>query len=163
MLLSLGTTVGLAGYFRGLAASDATAKSGASAGATTPAGTAAPSASSGGTAGTTAAATTGGTAAGSVLAGGTYTGDVATNRWGPVQVQITVAGGSISDVAVLEVPSGNSKDVTINNRAVPVLVQSTLAAQSAQIDSVSGATYTSTSYKQSLQSAIDAARAAASN
>ena len=98
-----------------------------------------------------------------MLADGTYTGDVATNRWGPVQVQITVAGGSISDVAVLEVPSGNSKDVTINNRAVPVLVQSTLAAQSAQIDSVSGATYTSTSYKQSLQSAIDAARAAASN
>ena len=61
----------------------------------------------------------------------------------------------------LQVPNSNSKDVSINNRAVPILVQSTLTAQSANISSVSGATYTSGSYKQSLQSAIDAARAAA--
>ncbi|MGE0879114.1 MAG: FMN-binding protein [Acidimicrobiia bacterium] len=95
------------------------------------------------------------------LTDGTYTGGTYTNRWGPVQVQITVAGGRITAVTALQVPNSNSKDVSINNRAVPILVQSTLTAQSANISSVSGATYTSGSYKQSLQSAIDAARAAA--
>ena len=95
------------------------------------------------------------------MADGTYTGDTFTNRWGPVQVQITVANGSISAVDVLQTPTDDRKSISINNRAVPTLVSETLAAQSAQINSVSGATYTSTGYKQSLQSAIDDAVAAA--
>ena len=87
----------------------------------------------------------------------TYTGDSASTRWGPVQVQITVAGGSVTDVSVIDYPSGNGKDQQINARALPVLVQETLDSQSADIDMVSGATVTSEGYLESLQSALDQA------
>jgi uncharacterized protein with FMN-binding domain len=95
------------------------------------------------------------------LADGTYTGATSTNKWGPVQVQITVANGTITSVTALQTPDADTKSVTINNRAVPTLNASALTAQSADINSVSGATYTSDSYKESLQSAIDAATQAA--
>jgi uncharacterized protein with FMN-binding domain len=72
-------------------------------------------------------------------------------------VEITVANGSITDVSVIDYPSNNGKDQQINARALPVLVQETLKAQSANIDMVSGATYTSDGYLQSLQSALDQA------
>src|SRR3954451_14026839 len=88
---------------------------------------------------------------------GTVTGTVADTRWGPVQVQITVADGSITDVAVVQYPNSNSKDEEINARALPILIQETLKAQSASIDMVSGATYTSDGYVTSLQSALDQA------
>ena len=88
---------------------------------------------------------------------GTVTGSVAETRWGPVQVQITVANGSITDVAVVQYPDSNGKDQEINARALPILIQETLKAQSASIDMVSGATYTSEGYVQSLQSALDQA------
>jgi uncharacterized protein with FMN-binding domain len=90
----------------------------------------------------------------------TYTGSVASTRWGNVQVTITVADGKITDVAVPVYPSGNGKDQEINAYALPVLRQETLAAQSASIDTVSGATVTSDGYLQSLQSALDAAHLA---
>ncbi len=83
------------------------------------------------------------------------TGSVAITQWGPVQVQLTVAGGVISKVTVLQYPSGNGKDQEINDYALPILTKETVDAQSAQIDMVSGATYTSTGYIQSLQSALD--------
>jgi uncharacterized protein with FMN-binding domain len=86
-----------------------------------------------------------------------YVGQVADTRWGPVQVKITVAGGTITHASVLQSPSGNPRDFEINNRALPILVQETVDAQSARIDMVSGATVTSDGYIQSLQSAIDAA------
>ena len=76
----------------------------------------------------------------------TYTGDVAQTQWGPVQVAITVADGAITEVAVPQYPAGNPRDVEINNYALPVLVQETIDAQSAQIDMVSGATVTSNGY-----------------
>jgi uncharacterized protein with FMN-binding domain len=87
----------------------------------------------------------------------TYTGDVAQTRWGPVQVAITVTGSKITAVDVVEYPNNNGRDQEINDYALPVLVQSTLAAQSAQIDVVSGATVTSDGYVESLQSALDKA------
>ena len=87
----------------------------------------------------------------------TYTGSVAQTRWGPVQVQITVQGGKITKVTVLQQPNGNHKDAEINSYALPILVQDTLNAQSAQIDMVSGATVTSDGYLTSLQSALDQA------
>jgi uncharacterized protein with FMN-binding domain len=87
----------------------------------------------------------------------TYTGDPASTRWGPVQVQITVADGTITDVSVVDYPQENGKDQQINARALPVLVQETLTAQSADIDMVSGATVTSDGYVESLQSALDQA------
>jgi uncharacterized protein with FMN-binding domain len=87
----------------------------------------------------------------------TVTGAVASTRWGPVQVQITVAGGKVTAVDVVEYPNGNGRDQQINARALPVLVSETLKAQSADIDMVSGATVTSDGYVESLQSALDQA------
>ncbi|WP_433282368.1 FMN-binding protein [Micromonospora sp. CA-244673] len=88
---------------------------------------------------------------------GTATGSVAQTRWGPVQVEITVSGGKITHVTAVQVPDGNHRDQEINDYAVPILRQETLTAQSARIDTVSGATVTSDGYRESLQSAIDAA------
>ena len=87
----------------------------------------------------------------------TYTGSVAQTRWGPVQVEITVQSGKITDVSVLQQPNGNGKDAEINDYALPILVQDTLDQQSAQIDMISGATVTSDGYVSSLQSALDQA------
>lgn len=96
--------------------------------------------------------------AASSLADGTYTGDSTGTRYGPVQVQVTVAGGQISDVQVVDYPDGNGRDRQINQNAIPQLVSETVRAQSAQIDMVSGATYTSRGYVTSLQSALDQAQ-----
>ncbi|WP_199509717.1 FMN-binding protein [Nucisporomicrobium flavum] len=104
---------------------------------------------------TAAASTAGGS--GSTSGGKTYTGSVASTRWGDVQVAITVADGTITEVTVPVHPSENGKDREINAYALPVLKQETLAAQSADIDAVSGATVTSDGYVESLQSALDAA------
>jgi uncharacterized protein with FMN-binding domain len=99
-----------------------------------------------------------GTASGAASAGAvTVTGTSADTRWGPVQVQLTVDNGTITDVTVVHYPTGNSKDRAINARAIPILVQETLDAQNAQIDMVSGATVTSDGYVESLQSALDQA------
>lgn len=89
--------------------------------------------------------------------GGTFNGGAVDTRYGPVQVQITVSAGKITAARALQVPQESDRDVRINSQAVPVLVQETLQAQNAQIDTVSGATYTSDGYTRSLQSAIDAA------
>lgn len=86
----------------------------------------------------------------------TVTGPVVQTRWGPVQVQLTVVSSKITAVSVLQYPSGGRSD-QINAQALPILVSETLKAQSAKIDMVSGATYTSTGYLQSLQSALDKA------
>ena len=103
--------------------------------------------SSGGTGTTTSGA---GTASG----GTTYRGSVASTRWGNVQVTITVADGRITSVAVPIYPNSNGKDKQINAEALPILTKETVAAQSADIDTVSGATVTSDGYKESL---LDAA------
>jgi uncharacterized protein with FMN-binding domain len=87
----------------------------------------------------------------------TYAGSVVSTRWGDVQVAITVADGRITDVTVPMYPTENRKDQQINARALPILRQATLAAQSADIDTVSGATVTSDGYRESLQAALDAA------
>lgn len=114
--------------------------------------------SSAGTTGASGTAT--GTAASATgLTDGSYTGAAAQTRYGAVQVQITVTDGRISDVQVPAYPDGNPKDRQINARAVPQLVSETTAAQSANIDMVSGATFTSDGYLTSLQSAIDQAKA----
>ena len=85
----------------------------------------------------------------------TVTGGVAQTQWGPVQVELTLKGSTITDVTMLQYPSGNPQDDQINSYALPILIQDTLDAQSAQIDMVSGATVTSVGYVQSLQSALD--------
>ncbi|GAA2139123.1 FMN-binding protein [Actinomadura napierensis] len=92
-------------------------------------------------------------------ASGTYKGNVIDTRWGPVQVEITMAKGKLTAVKVVQVPTENPRDREINQFAVPQLTQEALTAGNARIDSVSGATYTSEGYIQSLQSALDAAHA----
>jgi uncharacterized protein with FMN-binding domain len=87
----------------------------------------------------------------------TYTGSVAQTRWGPVQVKISVQGGRLTKVTILQHPSGNSRDAQINNYALPILINESLTAQSANIDMVSGATVTSGGYLTSLQAALDEA------
>jgi uncharacterized protein with FMN-binding domain len=84
-------------------------------------------------------------------------GSVASTQWGPVQVELTIRGSTITDVRLLQQPSGNPRDDEINSYAVPKLTQETEDAQGADIDMVTGATVTSTGYIQSLQSAIDRA------
>jgi FMN-binding domain len=84
-------------------------------------------------------------------------GSVAQTRWGPVQVQVMISGGRIVDVVALQVPNGNVRDQEINSYAVPQLHDEVLQAQSAEIDSISGATVTSGGYIESLQAALDAA------
>ncbi len=87
----------------------------------------------------------------------TYAGDAVMTRYGNVQVQITVKDGKITAADVLQVPWNDRRDQMINSSAVPVYNQEAVSAQSAQIDVVSGATYTWDGYTQSLQSAIDQA------
>ena len=86
-----------------------------------------------------------------------YTGDEVQTEWGIVQVQITVENGKVTAAEATKVPDGNHRDEEINAYAVPVLNQEVLDAQSAGIDTVSGATVTSDGYIESLQSALDAA------
>ncbi len=94
----------------------------------------------------------------SALKDGTFTGATAQTRYGGVQVVVTVAGGKITQVQVPQYPSDNGRDQELSSYALPQLVNETIAAQSAQIDMISGATYTSTGYQQSLQSALDQAK-----
>jgi uncharacterized protein with FMN-binding domain len=89
---------------------------------------------------------------------GTVQGSVISTRFGDVQVQVTISGGAITDVTALELPSSDGRSQRIASMAEPVLRQEALKAQSASIDLLSGATYTSEAYAQSLQSALDAAR-----
>lgn len=89
----------------------------------------------------------------------TVTGTAVSTRYGPVQVQLTVSGTTITAATAISYPTGDRRSAQINTSAVPVLEQETVAAQSATVDAVSGASYTSQGYVQSLQSAIDQIRA----
>jgi uncharacterized protein with FMN-binding domain len=100
-----------------------------------------------------------GSTSGSALKDGTATGSVVTTRFGPVQVQVTISGGAITDVTALQMPSRDGHSQQIAELAEPILRQEALQAQSARIDLLSGATYTSEAYAESLQSALDRAHA----
>jgi uncharacterized protein with FMN-binding domain len=83
------------------------------------------------------------------------TGNVANTAYGPVQVQLVVKATRIVKVNILEQPASTEHDLQIGQIAFPRLIGETITAQSARIDTVSGATYTSGGYIQSLQSALD--------
>jgi uncharacterized protein with FMN-binding domain len=87
----------------------------------------------------------------------TVTGDEAQTMYGPVQVKITVAGGKVTAANAIEYPLNDPRDQQINSYAIPALNSEAVAASSAHIDTVSGATYTSQGYITSLQSALDKA------
>jgi uncharacterized protein with FMN-binding domain len=86
------------------------------------------------------------------------TGSVINTNYGPVQVRITLSGSRLVDITALQLPSDRSRSIAISQYAAPILRQEVLAAQGAQIDAVSGASYTSQGYADSLQSALDQAR-----
>lgn len=88
---------------------------------------------------------------------GTYTGSAAETMYGPVQVRATVSGGKLTRVDVLQVPDNGRYEAEIVADALPILQSEALSAQSADIDIVSGATFTSQGYAQSLQSALNQA------
>ncbi len=117
--------------------------------------------SSGPVAGSGAVPAAGGTKSGSGTTSSsgssTVTGSVVQTRYGPVQVALSVAGGKVAGVSVVQYPDGDPRSSQISNYALPVLSDETVAAQGSSIDMVSGATYTSTGYLQSLQSALDQA------
>lgn len=112
--------------------------------------------------GATGGGVTAATPAPTVAAGGgtsartTVDGPVVDTRYGPVQVELVVADGRISDVVALQLPTGR-RSGQISQAAEPILHDEALQAQSASIDLVSGATYTSDAYAQSLQAAINQA------
>jgi uncharacterized protein with FMN-binding domain len=80
--------------------------------------------------------------------------------YGPVQVQVAIRGSKIVSATAIAYPQSGGRDLEINSYAIPILQQDTITKQSAQVDTVSGATYTSDGYRQSLQSALDAAHKA---
>jgi uncharacterized protein with FMN-binding domain len=87
----------------------------------------------------------------------TYDGAPAETRYGTVVVEIRVVDGKITAADAIEHPYTSDTDKEINDRAVPILNDEVLKAQSGEIDMVSGATFTSTGYIQSLQDALDQA------
>ncbi len=85
---------------------------------------------------------------------GTYTGSVADAFYGNLQVKAVISGGKITDVIFLQYPNDRSTSIEINTQAMPLLKQEAIAAQSAQVDGVSGATQSSHAFVESLGSAL---------
>jgi uncharacterized protein with FMN-binding domain len=113
--------------------------------------------SNGGTSATSNGATSGsgsGTGTKSTYTG-QLTGQAVQIPFGTVQVQVTMQNGKITDVQTLQLPSGQFRSQQIGQYAAPQLRSEVLAAQSAQVNTISGATYTSEGYLQSVQSALD--------
>jgi len=123
-------------------------------------GSATSSATVGGTATPTASAAAPAAAAAAAAAAptdGTWQGSTVGTPYGNMQVQVTISGGKITDVTPLQLTGPGGRSVQISNQAAPMLLQEVLAAQSANVSSIGGATYTSDGYLQSLQSALSQA------
>lgn len=88
---------------------------------------------------------------------GTFTGSVADAYYGNVQVQATISGGKITDIKFLQYPNTHSTSVYINQQAMPYLKQEAIQAQSSNVQIISGATFTSQAFQQSLQAALNQA------
>jgi len=88
---------------------------------------------------------------------GTYTGSTADAYYGNVQVSVTITGGKINDVKFLQYPDTHSTSVAINQQAMPYLQQEAIQAQSANVQLISGATFTSQAFIQSLNAALSQA------
>lgn len=87
-------------------------------------------------------------------ANGTFTGPIIPTRFGDVQVRITVSGGRVTDVSTLRMPDDRVRSAEITRYVAPVLRSEAIQAQSANIDVISGATYTSEAYAESLDAAL---------
>ena len=163
ILVTMGATVGLKLYGVGdqVSAASTSVHSTASAGGTT-SGTESDSSSDASSSGSTTTATPSPSATSSPSASAAapsattvITGSAIDTRYGAVQVKVTFSGTTITAVDTIQSPDRDGRDLEINQQALPILQQEVLASQSANIDTVSGATYTSEGYIQSVQSAID--------
>lgn len=85
---------------------------------------------------------------------GTYTGTTVTHRYGSVTVTVTISGGKITNVTAQAVSDGDRRSSSINTQAIPMMKTEVLSANSAKVSTISGATYTTTAYITSLQSAL---------
>jgi uncharacterized protein with FMN-binding domain len=152
-----GTAAGLAALlaFKSHPVADASA-AGTPAAAPTPTMTVGPSSADGARSANSASASASGSGSAST-ATRTVTGAVANTQHGPMQVQLVLTGKQITKVNVLQRTDDGQESNQIDSFAIPKLTSETLTAQSARIDAVSGATYTSQGYIQSLQSALDRA------
>jgi uncharacterized protein with FMN-binding domain len=137
-------TTGTAGAANGTGSTTAGAGSGASG-------------TSGGASGTSGSSGPGTSQGAGSQAQNTYAGQTVSTRYGDVQVQITVQNGKITDVAALHLTDAERRSQMISATAAPILRSEVLQAQSANVQTVSGATITSDAYLQSLQAALDAA------
>jgi len=142
---------------RSAAAAAATGNQASGTGTTDSSGTASSGSSGSGSSGSTGTAGAAGAAGAAAKAGGTYDGEVVQTRFGTVQVQITVKSGQITDVTALKLTDAEGRSVQISNYAAPILRDEVLQAQSANVQTVGGATVTSDAYLTSLQAALDAA------
>jgi uncharacterized protein with FMN-binding domain len=136
---------GLASESPAAGSSQAVPSTGQGASGATPAATATPGAT-----GATSAA------GAPVAAISTVAGRTEQTRFGPVQVSVTFDGSKITAVTTLQAPNGSGRDEMLTRYATPQLAKEVIASQSARVDTVSGATYTSAGYLTSVQSAIDA-------
>jgi uncharacterized protein with FMN-binding domain len=107
------------------------------------------------TASTTSTTTTTTTPSSGSSGANTALGDPANTRYGVAQVRVTVSGGKIAKVEAVQLQNSDPKSAAISSYAEPILQQNVLSRQTAAVDTVSGATYTSLSYEASLQSALD--------
>jgi uncharacterized protein with FMN-binding domain len=134
----------------------ASAATSGSAGTSSSAGSPASSASTSSSSSTVPGEFPQGSLAGQLATGETaVNGKVATTAYGPVQIQLIMRNRKIVKVAVLQQPQNTIRDIQIGEFAFPKLISETLTAQDAKVDAVSGASYTSAGYMQSLQSAVD--------
>ncbi len=158
LMVTAGTAAGLAAalsYTPRMALPDV------SAAATTPAPAAsgAPAATSPATSQPAAASTTNPpssspTATSPAAPSGTFTGSTVGTRYGGVQVAVTLAAGKLTAVTALAFPSADTKSAAVSDQAIPLLREETIAAQSAEVATISGATYTSKAWQESLAAAL---------
>jgi uncharacterized protein with FMN-binding domain len=133
----------------GSATTPSAASSGSSSGSSAGSGSSSSSGSSAGSGSSSGSGSSTGTT--------TYTGDPVFVDWGNVQVEISVSGGRLVDITALQLPDGDGRSQMISQTAFPQLKQQALAAQSADIAGVSGASYTTSGFEQSLKSALQQA------
>lgn len=109
-------------------------------------------ATTGTTSGTTTKTTT--SSGGTSYKDGTYTGTTVQHRYGSVTVTVTISGGKITNVTAQALDPGDRRSQSIDSQAVPIMKSEVLAANSANVQTLSGATYTTSAYITSLQSAL---------
>ena len=153
-IIAIGWQAGVGTLTSALPQSGASA-SGTSNAAGTSSGSSSSSSSSASTDTSSQAATTAPAASGA--ADGTYDGSVVNTRFGTVQVQAVISGGKITDVIAVKLTDADRRSVAISQQVAPMVRSEVLTAQSAKVANISGGTYTTQAYLQSLQSALDAA------